>query len=106
MKIYISGKITGLEIDYAKKKFEDAEQLLKIAWPTIINPFHITPFLWIRIWHCYMIADIFQLLKCDTIFMMLNWEDSRGARIEHRIAKRLNYRIIYEKKPIKNKIAI
>ncbi len=47
-------------------------------------------------WKDFMRADIPFVLKADVIYMLSNWETSRGARIEHWLAKRHNKRIIYE----------
>ena len=41
MKIYISGKITGLDYSEALKKFEDAEFILKSDTVEVVNPMTI-----------------------------------------------------------------
>ena len=83
--IYLSGPISGKNIDLAKQNFEFAEKEVKrYLTPTaVINPFGIKPFLGIKNWWCYMITDLWQLRKCDTIFMLKGWKNSRGACIEH-----------------------
>ena len=43
-----------------------------------------------------MREDIKALLSCCTIFMLDNWRDSRGAKIEHQLAKDLEMKIIYQ----------
>jgi hypothetical protein len=105
MKIYISGKITGLLIEEYNANFENTEQHVlgkykKVVTfkqgggylcsflqpPKVINPLNIKPFLGIKTWHGYMINDVRALLKCDSIYMMDNWNESRGARIEFAIA--------------------
>ena len=40
--------------------------------------------------------DISALMKCDAIYMLNDWGQSRGARIEYVIAKELGLEIIYE----------
>jgi hypothetical protein len=91
-RIYLSGKISGLQESEARLNFEyyanKASEMF--AYPEnviIINPFDIRPFLGIKTWFCYMLADIYELSMCDTIFMQPNWTESRGAVIEYFFAK-------------------
>jgi hypothetical protein len=107
MKIYISGKISGLSESEYTANFRNTEKHVKEKYkrkvtfkisgggghmatfyqkPKVVNPLNIKPFLGIKNWHCYMIPDIYNLLKCDAIYMMDNWSQSRGARIELAIA--------------------
>ena len=88
MKIYISGKISGLSESEYTENFRNTESYLRFerGFKNIVNPLKIKPFLGIKSWRCYMIADIHQLLKCDAIYMMDNWHNSKGARLELAIA--------------------
>ena len=36
------------------------------------------------------------LEMCDTIYMLKNWENSIGAKLEWEFAKANNYKIMYE----------
>lgn len=47
-------------------------------------------------WKDFMRADIPFVLKCDVIYMLSGWERSRGARLEHWLAKRNGKGILYE----------
>ncbi|MEG2599113.1 MAG: DUF4406 domain-containing protein [Muribaculaceae bacterium] len=40
-----------------------------------------------RPWLLHMVVDIATLLRCDAICMLPDWRDSRGARLERRVAK-------------------
>lgn len=88
MKTYISGKISGLSESEYTENFRKTESYLRFdcGIKNVVNPLKIKPFLGIKSWTCYMIADIYQLLKCDAIYMMDNWYNSRGAMIELAIA--------------------
>ena len=97
MKVYISGKITGLDIEDVKRMFQLAENMLKIAYVDVINPMKISPQKFEPTWKDYMIADIEKLIYCDAIFMIHNWKDSKGAILEHHIAKELGLEIIYDR---------
>ena len=97
-KIYISGPISGKKIEYAMQNFKFAEKELKRYWcyKEIVNPFDIRPFLGIKNWWCYMITDLWELRKCNSIFMLRGWKRSRGACIEHLYAVWTNKIIIYQ----------
>ena len=99
-KIYISGRISGLNIETAKRSFEYAvhELMLSKAYHIndIVNPFDIRPFLGLNNWWCYMFSDIMALRKCEAIFMLKGWQNSRGACIEHLIAVWCKKIVIYQ----------
>lgn len=98
MKIYISGQITGLDIDQARKNFSDAEKIIVSMGHEPINPMKRVPYSTSFTWKDYMIKDIEILLKeADAIFMLSNYKKSKGARIEKYIAIETNKRIIYHK---------
>jgi hypothetical protein len=94
-KVYISGQITGLEIDTARVLFAEAEKILIEAEKMPVNPMKEVPFNKNYTWADYMSKDIDILLKCDGIFMLTNWVNSKGARIEHYIAKEIGLKIYY-----------
>lgn len=48
-------------------------------------------------WLVCMFVCLRELRKCDAVFMLNDWKESRGARWEHRYAKFLHKRIIYQK---------
>ncbi len=90
-KIYIAGKITGLK-DY-KKNFDRAEEELKRQGHIVINPANNPVGL---NYDDYMNIGIAMLKACDTIYMLDNWKDSTGAKIEHQIAELSGKEIIYQ----------
>ena len=91
MKIYISGKISGLDKDEYEFQFKIARrrvfQETDCFLEDIIIPLDIKPLFGIKKWLFYMIADIWQLRKCTHIAMQKNWIDSNGAIIEYFFAK-------------------
>ena len=92
-KIYISGKITGL--DNFRYLFLSAENSLSKKGFTVINPCDL-PEYHDKTWKSYMKVDLEALKGCDYVFMLNNWKDSRGARVEHRLAKMWGKTIIYQ----------
>ena len=79
-RIYISGKITGLKLEDAQRNFQKAEDfILKNTDFIPVNPMKEVPYNPEWEWEDYMDADLELLKTCDAIFMMKNWDDSRGA---------------------------
>jgi hypothetical protein len=102
-RIYISGKITGLDKEVAAYKFRRAEQELSFEDNVeIINPL-VKAEIILRdrgnespTWDDYM-EVCFELLKdCDCIYMLRNYKDSQGALLEFEYAKNNNIKVIYE----------
>jgi len=95
MKFYISGKITELDSEEAVVKFSQAEERLKTAGHQVVNPTKINTFHPDLKWEDYMLKNIKELFTCGAIVMLSCWESSKGARIEHAIAKELKFHIEY-----------
>jgi len=94
MKLYIAGKITGLVYEDALRKFAEAEAMLTRLGHEPVNPMRENPGIDLD-WAEYMKRDIPLLLKCDGIFLLPDWAESRGAVLEHHIARELGMRIFH-----------
>lgn len=95
MRIYISGKITGTT-DY-KERFLAAEKEIRDGIDKdaeIFNPATIE--IENGEWKDYMLECIKHLVRADAVFMLRGWWLSRGARVEHRLARKLGFIIYYE----------
>ena len=92
MKIYISGKITGL--DNAKEIFDAAEKKVTETYQDaqIVNPMKL-PHDHDKTWESYMRDCLVEMMRCDTIYVLENWEDSKGAKLEVALAIQLNFNI-------------
>lgn len=93
-KIYISGKISGIENE-AAALFEKAEKELQAKGFETVNPVTLNH-QHDKSWHSYMKEDVKALCECDTIYMLSNWTDSKGAIIEHTIAMYLGLKVQYQ----------
>ena len=94
--VYISGRISGLDIKEVTESFKSCAMLIKVSGHIPINPLNIKPLFGIKNYWCHMLADIWELLWCDTVWLQPNWKESRGARIEHFIAKLISKNIYYQ----------
>ncbi|MEG1544484.1 MAG: DUF4406 domain-containing protein [Tannerellaceae bacterium] len=78
MKIYIAGKISGLEIEIAKIKFNNACYRISKQGHTPVNPFDSglpdnAPY------EEHIKADLEMMYECDAVAVLPNWTDSKGA---------------------------
>jgi len=93
-KIYLSGKITGIENE-AEKLFQAAEDHCLEKGYAVVNPMKLNHN-HDKSYDAFMKEDVKAMCDCDYIFLMKNWEDSNGARIEKQIAELLKIKIIFE----------
>ena len=91
-KIYISGAVTS-DPDF-RKKFDKAEKLLYTKGYIPVNPVKGEEDG--KDWSYYMKKDIQKLLSCDAIYVLSDWYDSKGARLEINIALELGLEVILE----------
>lgn len=91
MRIYISGPITGTE-DY-NQRFEAVEKNLKSIGFDVVNPLKLVHNHG-KTYDEFMKVDIQELLKCDAIYMLDNWIQSKGSSIEYFIARSLGIKVV------------
>lgn len=77
MKVYIAGKITN-NPDYIKQ-FAEAEEMLKASGHTVLNPVKDKGFSY----KDCIDMGLCELMKCDGIYLLEGWQDSRGAILEY-----------------------
>ena len=91
-RIYISGPMSGVPRDQYLEMFRRAEQSLRDrGYQRIVNP--------IRVWACRwpwlyrivgyrltLLYDLWLLMRCDQIYKLPGWQQSRGANIESSVA--------------------
>lgn len=94
-KCYISGKITGIE-NKANELFEKGcYEAEKLGLGNPVNPMTL-PHDHDKSWINFMKEDVKAMLDCENVYMLNNWKDSKGATIEHDIAKSLGLNIVYQ----------
>lgn len=93
MKVYISGKVTGLKREEAWMNFQTAEDRLTEEGYEVVNPLK-NGLDFDESWQDHMREDVKLLMECDAIHMMNNWEDSGGATLERLLAEMIGLRFI------------
>lgn len=92
-KIYLSGKISG-DPNF-KEKFAQKAKELTDQGHLVFNPaLHPDMFTWEQ----FMELDLKALANCDSIYLLDDWKDSRGAKIEYDEALRLGKEVLFEEK--------
>jgi hypothetical protein len=95
MKIYISGRISGLPFDEVQAKFTAAERILVEKGYKTVSPLK-TGIPYSAPWEIHVAMDIILLIGCDAIFLLKDWKYSKGATLEKNIAELIGKNVIYE----------
>lgn len=91
MKLYLAGPMTGYpELNFPLFHAETAR--LRALGFEIVNPAEINADANAEWLEC-MRADIKQLVDCDGVAVLQGWAQSRGASIEHNLARDLGLRV-------------
>ena len=101
MRVYISGKISGLDFEEVKAKFTEAEDFLNEIGIEAVNPLKnglSVEDTWIK----HLCRDIELLYECSHIYMMDGWQESTGACIEYDFAIRTGKTVLFASKIIRN----
>jgi 5'-deoxynucleotidase YfbR-like HD superfamily hydrolase len=94
-RVYISGGVTGLP-DYTER-FEKVEERLTAQGYAVINPSKINAKLPTDTdYEAYMHVSFALIDTADAIYMMKNWQNSRGATREKAYAASKEMIIMYE----------
>lgn len=93
-KCYNAGKISGLSYLDAYNKFDRYDKDIERRGMLPVNPMKVglRPR---RPWWMHLVYDLGLLIGCSHVVFQHDWEESRGARIEHCVARLLRKKIIY-----------
>lgn len=91
-KVFISGPMSGY-VNFNREAFMEAEKKLKDAGYSVFNP------AWLNFdesWNTasIMAIDMAALSKCDAIYQLDGWRESKGAKAEYRTAEWLGLDIL------------
>lgn len=85
MKIYLSGKVSDLPPEEVRAKFAQAADQIRALGHEPVSPLD-SGIDYDDKWEKHIAADIAMLLECDAIYLLKDWKDSKGARIEKAVA--------------------
>lgn len=85
--------MTGFK-DFNYPAFNAEAERLRALGYTVLNPAE-NPEPPCKSWEGYMRMALAQLLTCDLVALLPGWGNSRGARIEYRLACDLGMRVWY-----------
>jgi len=94
-RIYIAGRVSGIDYDEALSAFADAAKAVEQRGDYPVNPTLYCDKEWD--WQTCMRTVIPLLVTCDGVYMMKGWRQSKGAKLEHFIALKLGLTIELEK---------
>jgi len=104
-KIYISGPVSSIGLEEARRRFAKAERGLQKQGYRTCNPMKMKFPVWLAL-HCgrfgYVACLLLQLLwmwwTCSCIYLLTDWHTSNGARLERSFARCLGLTALYEQK--------
>lgn len=90
-RIYIAGPMTGIP-DLNYPYFNRVAAVLRLLGHHVENPAeNLEPIS--KAWSDYMRMAVRQLATCDTVVLLPNWELSKGACLEYRLARDLGLEV-------------
>ncbi len=96
-RIYVAGPMTGLpESNYPA--FNAAAAILREQGFDVVNPAE-NNLPADSTWQDYMRVALRQEVACDVVFLLPGWKRSRGARIEHHVARGLGLEVWFAEGP-------
>lgn len=94
-KVFISGRVSGIKYENAKKAFAKREKKLRRVYGEVVNPIKLCKKDWS--WARCMVVCLWNLIKCDTVYFMRNHKKSKGCKVELFVARLFNKCIYIEK---------
>lgn len=100
-KVYISGPVSSIGLDEARRRFGEAEKHLQKLGFRTSNPIKMTLCVWLAQHGHYRLCLWIQLLwmsaTCQCIYLLDGWHTSDGARAERAVARVMGITALYER---------
>ena len=90
---YLSGPISGHDVEIQRRQFEIAAEMLRERGYSIVNPIEFDEDEDLP-WAEYLRKDIRALMDCGGVVVLPGWEASRGAALEVHIAHQLGMQVL------------
>ena len=95
-RVYISGKMRGMDEAESRSKFETAQKRLEADNCIVINPWNINHGVFTNEWEDFIIEDLWYLKQCDAVYFLDNYIYSCGAMVEYWFAKGRRMTMLFE----------
>lgn len=99
-RVYLSGKMSGLPRKQFRAKFNVAHNMLVVKHgihpDNIVSPVSMDMMFPGFEYEDFMALDLIAISRCDTIYLLNNWKDSKGAHKEKAFAERMGLRVEYQ----------
>lgn len=96
-RCYIAGRVSGLSREEYHRNFEQGEREVEALGLLPVSPLTVKENAG-KCWADCMRNDIKLMLGCTHIYMLNNWGDSRGAKLEFQLAVELGFKVHYQPK--------
>lgn len=96
-KVYIAGKMTGLSRELVRERFRKGERDMREEGFRVCNPERWYPVMRFLPYRIILLFDLYLLSRCDRIYLLAGWIDSKGATLEHHYATIMGKIVMYEK---------
>jgi hypothetical protein len=102
-RIYIAGKVTGEKIQDCTMKFGAWQKAIEAMGFEVVNPLEVVND-WRTPWDEAMKLCVAELIKCDAVFMLPCWTNSKGAKVEKQLADDLGISVYMDANEMKAEI--
>ena len=101
--IYISGKVTGFDMEATERKFQEAEDIIVSLGYRCLNPIKLVKRMMID--SVVNIDDRKEIMRrlisemvwdCDAIYMLNDWQGSEGAVQEYEVARIMGMKALHQ----------
>lgn len=100
-RIYISGPMSGLPREDYMLNFAATQVMLEACGYEVVSPTQLAPCRWPWLYRLLgyrltLLYDLWHLMRCDGIYMLDGWQQSRGAKTERAVAEAFGLAVIDE----------
>ena len=93
LRAYLSGPISGYDMDERRKAFSEAEEFIRELGAEVVSPLN-NGLPDDAEWSDHMLRDLGMLIDCDMMVLLPGWQHSRGCLTEVRFARKMGLLVL------------
>lgn len=93
LRAYLSGPISGYDMNERRKAFKEAEELIHEPGVEVVSPLN-NGLPDDAEWSDHMLRDLEMLIDCDMMVLLPGWQHSRGCLTEVRFARKMGLLVL------------